>query len=347
MPVFELDPKSLPWPVNWSEIYGRTAPLLIEIGFGGADFLVELARTRPNANILGVEISAPSMRKAAKKLNNAGVGNGRALQANARLLLQALCAPQSVSEIHINFPDPWPKDKHHGRRLISDNFLLLAASRLVPGGKLHIATDHAGYAHWIQEHLSRTPFFHSQTAVPFLTEDDDRLRTKYELIALNEGRTCHYFKYARNQTPAPDKFPVPQELPMPHVVLQSPLTLRQIGERFQPDTAVSGDTHVKLLEMFQSLYDDKLLVEAYINEQPLRQRVGLAIRQRETGDLVIGLHEVGFPRPTPGVQLAIAHLAQWVASLHPDTAVLKTNIPEKLEKKARARNPLTSRSRSN
>ncbi len=337
MPDLLLDAAQLPWPAPWSEIYGRTAPLLIEIGFGGADFLVELAKTRPEANVLGVEISAPSIRKGVKKLNHAGVSNGRILQTNARLLLQTLCPPQYVSEIHINFPDPWPKERHHGRRLINHDFLLLAAARLLPGGQLNIATDHADYAAWIAEHLAGAPHFHSRSAAPFVTEDDERLRTKYEQIALAKGRVCHYFKWARNQVPAPDAFPVPQELPMPHVVLQSPLTLPQIGAQFQPDTAVSGDIHVKLLEMFQSLYDQKLLVEAYINEQPLRQRVGLAVRRRPTGELVIGLHEVGFPRPTPGVQLAIAHLSQWIASLHPDTKIIASNIPQKLEERARAR----------
>jgi hypothetical protein len=71
-----------------------------------------------------------------------------------------------------------------------------------------------------------------------------------------------------------------------------------------------------------------VLVEVYVVEEPLKQRVGLAIRQREDGKLVIGLHEIGFPRPTAGIQLAVKHLAEWVASLHPGVEIMHHNLAE-------------------
>ncbi|MEJ2749841.1 MAG: hypothetical protein P8183_18315, partial [Anaerolineae bacterium] len=82
------------------------------------------------------------------------------------------------------------------------------------------------------------------------------------------------------------------------------------------------------LEMYQSFYDQKLLVETYVKEEPLTQRVGLSVIRRQTGELVVGLHDVGFPRPTRGIQLAIAHLAQWIMSLHPETAVITNNLSD-------------------
>ena len=321
----------LPWPVNWEEIYGRSAPLLVEIGFGSGHFLIDWARKRPDANVLGLEISLPSLRKGGSKIRNAGLKNVGVVRGGARLVLQALFPPASIAEIQINFPDPWPRERHHSRRLISDGFLHLAATRLIPGGFLLIATDHTDYAGWIAARLERSPYFTSHLPATYVTRDEERSRTKYERLALDEGRLCYYFKWRRNGKTAVNTFPIPQELPMPHVILRSPVDLLEIGHRFKPQHYSSGDLHVKLLETYQSCYDQKLLVEAYVNETPLAQRVGLSVRRRPTGELVIGLHEVGFPRPTRGIQLAIVHLAQWIVSLHPDSAVETSNIAEEIQ----------------
>ncbi len=321
----------LPWPTNWDEIYGRSAPLLLEIGFGGGHFLVDWAKRRPDANLLGLEISLPSLRRADKKIRSAGLTNVRLAQGNAWLLLQAACAPGSLSEIQINFPDPWRKERHYHRRLISDKFLHLAATRLVPGGLLDIATDHADYAQWITERLERTPWFDNRQAATFVTEDNERLRTKYELKAIDEGRVCHYYKFRRKMAPIPNPFPILEETPMPHVIMKSPLTLAEIGRQFTPQTHSSGETHINFLETYQSFYDQKLLVETYVKEGPLAQRVGLSIQQRQSGELIVGLHEVGFPRPTRGIQRAIAQLAQWLKGLHPDTQIITNNLGDAAE----------------
>ena len=113
---------------------------------------------------------------------------------------------------------------------------------------------------------------------------------------------------------------------MPHVVLQSPLSLEEISRRFTPQSDRSENARIELLEMFQSTRDGKLLVEAYVREEPLAQRVGLTIRRREPGDMVVGLHEVGFPCSMPGIQLAIAHLARWVVGLDPASAIVRSNV---------------------
>ena len=316
----------LSWPTSWAEIFGRPAPLLVEIGFGGGHFLVALAQKRPDANVLGVEISLPSLRSGRKKIEQAGLDNVRLLQADARLLLQALCEPATISSIYINFPDPWPKARHQHRRLISEPFLHLAATRLAPDAHLDIATDHAGYAAAIALCLAQTPYFDSRRDAPFTTRDNERPRTKYELIALAEGRTCHYFKWQRNDTLAPNIFPVPEEHAMPHVVLRSPLSLVEIGHRLPPDPVSAGGTHVSYLEAYHSLNEEELFIEAYVKEDPLTQRVGLVIRQREPGDFVISLHEVGFPRPTAGIHLAIANLAEWIINLHSASQLIHTNL---------------------
>jgi tRNA (guanine-N7-)-methyltransferase len=134
----------LPWPMDWTAVFPRPAPLLLEIGFGNADFLLDLAQNRPEANVIGVELSLPSLRKGAKKLATAVLSNACVLQGDAKLVLWTLFTPGSLAEVYINFPDPWPKERHHERRLINGRFLHLLATRMPPDGRLDIATDHAG-----------------------------------------------------------------------------------------------------------------------------------------------------------------------------------------------------------
>lgn len=322
--------RQLPWPTNWAEIFGREAPLIVEIGFGGGHFLIDLAQKRPFANVLGVEISIPSIRRAVQKTKVAQLDNVRVMQTDAQFLLWALCQTATIQHVFINFPDPWPKAGHNHRRLIQPDFLHLLASRLPPGGQLDIATDHADYALVITDCLEQTPYFDSRHSTTFVTEDTERLRTKYELTAMREGRTCHYYKWQRNAIPAENRYPVPQEYPMPHVILRCPLSIDDVEAQYERTRADRQDVHVKLVELFRSREEPKLLIEAYINESPLSQRVGLVIRQREGGEFIISVHEVGFPHVTPGIHLAVASLASWLLSLHPEAEVVNSNLTEPL-----------------
>lgn len=302
-----LDAFYLPWPVDWTEEFGWDGPLVLEIGFGNGDFLLHQAHARPQTRFIGLEVSLPSVKKAEKKAQRAGLNNIRVLHNQADMVLWLLVRPQTLDGITLNFPDPWPK--HERRRVINDRFLHLAATRLKPGAFLDIATDHPTYIPWVTEHLERTPYFASRLPTTSVTEDNERFRTKYEQIAIAEGRVCHYFKWQRNEVAAADIFPIPQEHPMPH-------------PRFHKQRYQQGETFISLDEMFQSTQSDALLVEAYIHEEALTQRVGLTLHWREGHKLIIGLHEFGFPRPTPGVQFAIFCLTQWLKSLHPDNQIL-------------------------
>jgi tRNA (guanine-N7-)-methyltransferase len=321
-----LQSTRMDWPTDWTAVFNRKAPLLIEIGFGGGDFLVDLVRKRPKANVIGVELSLPSLKKAEKKLTMAGLENVRILAGDAEQVLWTLCQSESLDEVYINFPDPWPKERHHYRRLISDEFLHLLATRMPVGAKLDIATDHDDYAAWIAERLERTPYFNSRLSSTYVNEDPARLISKYEQKGFDEGRIGHYFKWQRNDTTALNIFPTPKELPMPHVIVSSPLSQNEIAAAFKPVKFSQDDVHISIAEMFQSQYDGKLLLETYVKERPLSQRLGLLIRQREKGDYVVKMHEVGFPRPTVGIQIAIAHLATWLVGLHPKNKFIRSSL---------------------
>lgn len=334
----------LPWPVDWRALFGREAPLLLEIGFGSGLFLADLARRRPDADIIGAEIGIPSLRNAARKVQRAGLDNARLFQATAESVLWLLLTEGQLSGVYINFPDPWPKKDHQARRLINDAFLRLLASRMAPGASLDIATDHADYAEAITACLLTSPHFDSRIGPVFVTHDPERITTKYEQLARDAGRICHYYKWQRNATPVEESYPPPEESPMPHVVFRTPATLDDIGRRFRPNLDAAmiaarlvedgaaappsaiAEAKIKYLHAFKSLEDGRLLIETYINEDPLRQRLCLEIRRRETGDYVIGLHEVGFPRPTRGVHQAVGWLVRWLQLEFPATVVANSTL---------------------
>lgn len=327
-----VDSLRLPWPAPWEELYGRRAPLWMEIGFGNGHFLLALARSRPDVNVAGVEISNPSLQKAARRAARANLENVRLLHGNAPGVLWALYQPASVARVYINFPDPWPKAAHHHRRLINDRFLHLLATRTAVGAHLDVATDHDDYAAWIEERLIHSPYFESRLDVPYVTQDaagsesGERLRTKYEQIALAEGRTCRYFQWRRNDAPASDAFPIPPELPMPHMIMESPLTLEEIKERFRPESRVEEGVAVRLIGLFEAAEHEMLLVDTYIEEEPMSQRVGLTIRRRGAEEIILNVHEMGFPRPTPGLHRAVHVLSRWLQTLHPAMRVVNSHV---------------------
>jgi tRNA (guanine-N7-)-methyltransferase len=321
--------EELPWPVDWPAFFGRPGPLVIEIGFGSGLFLADLARRRPETNVLGLEISAPALRHAARKIERGGLANVRLLQADAPSALQALCAPGSVAETIINFPDPWPKKDHQARRLINDDFLRLLATRMRPGGALDVATDHADYAAQIAAALAASPHFESRRDAPFVWKDEGRVATKYERAARAEGRIPRYFQWRRNAAPAADRYPIPKEAPMPHVVLRLPADLAEIGRRFRPESVELESAIVRYVDVYHSYSHGSLLIETYINEGPVRQRIGLEMRARPSGEIVIALAEIGFPRATPGVHQAIRHLVDRLREAFPSLVVVQTTLQER------------------
>lgn len=318
--------EQLPWPANWGSLFGRSAPLVLEIGFGSGLFLVDLARRLPQVNIVGLEISIPSLRNAGRKVERLGLANVCLMQADARSALQALFEPGSIEGVYINYPDPWPKKDHMARRLIDGDFLSLLASRMKPDAQLDIATDHDDYAEQITATLEATPYFYSRTILPFERSDEGRVQTKYEQVALSEGRSPRYYKWQRNAVPVMEFFPVPKELSMPHVVFRLPATLEEIGRQFRPRVVSMDSTRIRFVEAYQSLVDGKLLIETYINEGPIMQRLGLEMRSRAGGEIVISLAEVGFPRPTQGVHQAIAALMNWLRDEYPSLVIVQTTL---------------------
>ncbi|MDY6808101.1 MAG: tRNA (guanosine(46)-N7)-methyltransferase TrmB [Actinomycetota bacterium] len=190
-------------PLDLPQFFGRSAPVVLEIGSGTGISTAAMATEEPDVDVLAVEVYKPGLAQLLGLVDRGGLTNVRMVRGDAVVVLTELLGPESLTGIRVFFPDPWPKSRHHKRRLVQSGTLELMADRLVPGGVLHIATDHAGYAEWIAEHLAtqrrdRPHVIQATTGAPILL---DRPTTKFEGRAEREGREVNEFVYVRPQPP--------------------------------------------------------------------------------------------------------------------------------------------------
>jgi tRNA (guanine-N7-)-methyltransferase len=187
---------------GWEAIFGSELPqplrFVIEIGFGNGDFLIDRARRDPRAALVGVEYSRKRVLKTARKLARTGIANVRLLLSTGEVLIAELLPEASVYACWVNFPDPWPKKRHHRRRLVKPGFVRQVALRLSHGGSLYVATDHVDYAEVIDAVLAEETLLENAYApAPFLREVPDRMPTRYEREWRAEGRPLHFWRYRR------------------------------------------------------------------------------------------------------------------------------------------------------
>lgn len=133
--------------------FGRRAPVVVEIGFGNGEALAQAASLSPETNFLGIEVHRPGVGHLLMRLQERGIPNVRVYCADAVAILSEKLADHSLAGINLFFPDPWPKLRHHKRRLVNHDFARLAASKLAPGGLFHAATDWEDYAKQMREVL--------------------------------------------------------------------------------------------------------------------------------------------------------------------------------------------------
>jgi tRNA (guanine-N7-)-methyltransferase len=144
-------------PRDFDAVFGRAAPRVLEIGFGNGEQLRHAAQAEPGHDFIGVEVHRPGVGRLLNALADAGLENVRIYHHDAVEVLQHEIPPSSLAEVRIYFPDPWPKKRHHKRRLIQPDFVALVARRVARGGRLHLATDWADYAEQMQSVLDHAP----------------------------------------------------------------------------------------------------------------------------------------------------------------------------------------------
>ena len=187
---------------GWTPLFAPdlAAPLrmVLEIGFGRGEFLIDLALGAPAVAHVGVEISRKRVLKQARRLAKSEIANVRLVHGTGEQALADLIGPASLEAVWINFSDPWPKKRHHRRRLVQAPLVAAIADRLVRGGALHVATDDVPYAEHIDAVLAAEPQLENAFApTRWLADVPGRTPTAYELEWRAEGRPLHFFAYQR------------------------------------------------------------------------------------------------------------------------------------------------------
>ena len=186
--------------VDPREWFGRSAPLVVEIGSGTGTSTAAMAAAEPDVDVIAVEVYQPGLAQLLGMVLREGLENVRMIRGDGVDVLTNMIAPDSLTGVRVFFPDPWPKARHHKRRLLQSGTFALIASRLQPGGVLHVATDHADYAEWIAEVGDAEPGLERLDArtdarhVPFSLE---RPVTKFEGKGLREERAITEFVWRR------------------------------------------------------------------------------------------------------------------------------------------------------
>lgn len=175
--------------------FERSADLVVEIGCGNGDALCFMAEHEPEVNFVGIEVHEPGVGRLLRGIEGAGLRNVRVLMHDAVEVLQAQPA-DSIDMLRIYFPDPWPKKRHHKRRLISPEFTALMARVLKPGGRLHLATDWVPYAERMHEVLSAQTAFRN-LGDPDIERPSWRPETHFERRGLKRGHEVRDLLYER------------------------------------------------------------------------------------------------------------------------------------------------------
>src|SRR5262245_10679857 len=173
-------------PLDFDRAFGRAAPRILEVGFGMGETTADIAAHHPETDYLGIEVHSPGVGALLKRIEELGLANVRIVQHDAVEVLEHMIPPASLAGVHVFFPDPWPKKRHHKRRLIQPPFVALLVSRMKPGAYVHAATDWEDYAHQILEVFTAEPLL-ANTAASFAQRPDWRPRTKFEGRGLKLG----------------------------------------------------------------------------------------------------------------------------------------------------------------
>jgi tRNA (guanine-N7-)-methyltransferase len=329
----------LPWrqkefPIRWAEEFANNAPLHLEVGFGDGRFTLRRALEQPEQNFVALEISTTSMSRLLHKLRKAKIENVRLLKLGAQFAVKHLFASGVLESITVNFPDPWPKDRHVDHRLLQRSFYYVAANRLRTGGTIRLATDHPEYLTFAKEEAVASNVFTLRDEVA----PEAVFSTKYALKWKAQGKPLYYqvFESLGSDALPTDIHPLNSERStMPHALLTGQLPK---NPEFTKQVLPYEDGYVIVHELLQSLGTDELeddsstsqtntlqikkerwLFRVTIDEPDLKQQVLIIAKRREDDEYIVRFEPFGDPILTKAARGAVHAVTEWLLtfpSLH-------------------------------
>ncbi len=300
--------RKLPFPARWDEEFGAAGPLLLEVGFGDGRFTERVARGRPEARFVGLEVSSGSLQRALRRIKRSGLPNVRLAKVGAEFALRQLFAAESLEAIVVNFPDPWPKERHTERRLLKRSFFELAATRLADGGEVRLATDHPGYLDFARTEAAASGLFSESMPEP----PEAVFETKYALKWRGQGIPLNYVVFRRLPGLTPPEF-AHLERPdvMPHALFTGTLPPEAALEKVVSEYAGG---HVILHDASRVMAGERTswLIRASIDEDDLKQQLLVLVAQRPDGDVIVRLEPFGDPIITACARGAVHAASEWL-----------------------------------
>ncbi len=294
----------LQWPADPSAIFGSSGPLVLEIGFGNGQFLQELSVLHPEWNLLGVEMAPASVTRGYARARRAGPRSLQGLSRAGKFAVRELCPPRSLHRVFVNFPDPWPREKHQDRRLMQQPFLRLLSTRLQDDGALLFTTDHEEYFHFALQEGQATGLYSIREGAP----SPEMLRTKYAQRWLGMRKPIFHAVFAKAREDSEPHPRTVEVVTMQHIRLRG--DLKGIGA-FEKSVHPFRDGRVILRNCYRSLDQKALVFLCLVHEEDLRQEVLVEARPSESG-IYVALTGFGAPVVTAGVKESVHAVAQWL-----------------------------------
>ncbi len=301
--VKEIRPSEFDYlPLNWSEVFGNSHSVVVEIGFGSGEYLFELARRYPEKNFVGFEVSITSMKKANNRLRE--LDNVRLVITDARFGMREFFGPRTVEKVIMNFPIPWDKKSHERRRVIVPEFFDTLANVLIDGGLFELATDVRWYAERAIETGVEKGYFQ---LVEFLKNPDREVKTRYERKWLSYGRdifsvTLKKVKHAEVER----LIGGPHEMPHIKCWVEESKFSELTGKVFK-----DGNKVVVVKGVYKSVENDAYIIKVISSDGDFQQHYYLVVYP-EDGEWIIKLDSASNPYRTPAVKWSVKAIANYV-----------------------------------
>jgi len=288
-------------PPQWEEIFGRKAPLAVEIGFGNGEFLAEMAKIHGDWNWVGFETSLTCIVKTGRKLAQAGVDNVRFALLDGKFALRELFADGSVHRVYVNFPCPWPKSRHAHRRLVDEGFSQTLSAVLSQSGEFHLVTDALWYAEEAKHFLAQAGLYVVGPALLLAEGPGTRYERKWRSRGLSIWRLV-----AKPEKPG--KVQRIAEGAMPHAKISVPFLPEKIARLAGlKETWEEGAFVVK--EVFLSPAGKTAVLRVFSSDLDFPQHFFLAVSEYQ-GGVIVQLDGATIPFRTPAVKRAVAAVAK-------------------------------------
>jgi len=301
---YMFDPKKiLNPPIDWNLIKNYTDKLIVEIGFGGGEFLAEMAKDNPQSLFVGFETSLTACERAQKKFFKNNLSNILIVNNDARFCLRELFNDNSVDRIIVNFPCPWPKKKHENRRIFVEDFRNTLAAVLKTGGTLELATDVEWYAQEVYDNFKADKKFE----VNEIIKNFDRgFKTRYEKKWDEMGRNKFLVKIEKKTYFAVSRF-LKEENEMPHSFVQN-ISEEKLYELKNKDFNEKA-LHFHVKEVLKSSDRDKYLVQVFSSDDEFHQEYFVLVTKREE-NWIVKLDPSTVPFRTDSVKFSVYSIAK-------------------------------------